>query len=144
MITRKDYKDFLFDPPLTELGSHQCKTLEGLQMHDKISIRIEPCLFEFFKGYPVVPVKWPFLDLDELTQNGYNIDKSYKPFYPIESLRKDEDELMFYTRSYFITKSILKNHEINQGNLLIVGHVRIEKGIFYNKKQNLLFIGINN
>jgi hypothetical protein len=169
MITRKDYKDFLFDPPLTELGLHQCKIvgeelenqgikidhiycspalrciqtadkiLEGLQIRDKVSIRIEPCLFEFLKWYPVVPVKWPFLDLDELTQNGYNIDKSYKPFYPIESLRKDEDELMFYTRSYFITKSILKNHEINQGNLLIVGHVRIEKESFTTTKQNLLF-----
>jgi len=153
MVIRKDFKDFLFDPPLTELGLHQCKIvgeelaaqgikidhvysspalrciqtadkiLEGLQMRDKISIRIEPCLFEFLKWYPVVPVKWPFLDLDELTQNGYHVDKSYKPFYPIESLRKDEDELMFYTRSHFITKSILKNHEINQGNLLIVGHV---------------------
>ncbi|CAF2377926.1 unnamed protein product [Rotaria sp. Silwood2] len=152
MVKRKDLKDFLFDPPLTELGLHQCKIvgeelvaqgikidhvysspalrcvqtadkiLEGLQMRDKIPIRIEPCLFEFLKWYPVVPVKWPFLDLDELTQNGYMVNKSYKPFYPIESLRKDEDELMFYTRSHFITKAILKNHETDGGNLLIVGH----------------------
>jgi hypothetical protein len=92
-------------------------------MRDKISIRIEPCLFEFLKWYPVVPVKWPFLDLDELTQNGYNVDKSYKPFYPIESLRKDEDELMFYGRSHLIATSILKNHENQEGNLLLVGHV---------------------
>jgi hypothetical protein len=76
-------------------------------------------------------VKWPFLDLDELIRNGYNVEKSYKPFYPIESLRKDEDELMFYTRSYFITTSILKNHEINQGNLLIVGHVSFRKKKFF-------------
>ncbi|CAF0897476.1 unnamed protein product [Rotaria sp. Silwood1] len=152
LVKRKDIKDFIFDPPLTELGLHQCKTvgeelvaqgikidhvysspalrcvqtadkiLEGLQMRDKISIRIEPCLFEFLKWYPIVPVIWPFLDLDELTQNGYKVDKSYQPFYPMESLRKDEDELMFYTRSHFITKAILKNHEIDGGNLLIVGH----------------------
>jgi broad specificity phosphatase PhoE len=166
MVIRKDFKDFLFDPPLTELGLHQCKIvgeelaaqgiqidhiysspalrciqtadkiLEGLQTRDKISIRIEPCLFEFLKWYPVVPVQWPFLDFDELTQNGYNIDKSYKPFYPIESLRSDEDELMFYTRSHFITKSILKNHETNQGNLLIVGHVSLNS----NKKKKYYFI----
>jgi broad specificity phosphatase PhoE len=169
MVTRKDFKDFLFDPPLTELGLHQCKIvgeelaaqgikidhvysspalrciqtadkiLEGLQMRDKISIRIEPCLFEFLKWYSVVPVKWPFLDLNELNDNGYHIDQSYKPFYPIESLRKDEDELMFYTRSYFITTSILKNHEINQGNLLIVGHVSFRKKKFFFYK-NFLFI----
>lgn len=157
MVRRKDLKDFLFDPPLTELGLHECKMigeelaaqgikishvysspalrcvqtadkiLEGLQIRDKVSIRIEPCVFEFLKWYPVVPVKWPFLDLDELHQNGYNVDKSYKPFYPIESLRKDEDELMFYTRSHFITTSILKNHENDGGNVLIVGHVSIER-----------------
>jgi broad specificity phosphatase PhoE len=154
MVTRKDFKDFLFDPPLTELGLHQCqiigeelaaqgikidhvyssptlrciqtadKILEGLQTRDTIPIRIEPCLFEFLKWYPVIPVKWPFLDIDELKENGFHIDRSYQPFYPIESLRKDEDELMFYTRSYLITTSILKNHESNKGNILIVGHVK--------------------
>lgn len=152
MVTRRDLKDFLFDPPLTELGLHECKMvgeelkaqgveihhvyaspalrciqtadkiLEGLQLRDQISIRIEPCLFEFLKWYPVVPVKWPFLDSDELIKNGYNIDQSYKPFYPIESLRKDEDELMYYTRSHFIVTSILKNHRFDAGNLLLVGH----------------------
>ncbi|CAF1316414.1 unnamed protein product [Rotaria sp. Silwood1] len=152
MVTRKDLKDFLFDPPLTELGLHECKMvgeelaaqgveihhvyaspalrcvqtadkiLEGLQIRDKRPIRIEPCLFEFLKWYSVVPVKWPFLDLDELTRNGYNVDKSYKAFHPIESLRKDEDELMYYTRSHSTVTSILKNHEMDGGNLLIVGH----------------------
>ena len=155
MVTRRDLKDFLFDPPLTELGLHECKMvgeelraqgieihhvysspalrcvqtadkiLEGLQLRDEINIRIEPCLFEFLKWYPVVPVKWPFLDLDELTKNGYNVDTSYKPFYPIESLRKDEDELMYYTRSHFIATSILKNHQIDGGNVLLVGHVKL-------------------
>ncbi|CAF2740821.1 unnamed protein product [Rotaria sp. Silwood2] len=152
MVTRKDLKDFLFDPPLTELGLHECKMvgeelaaqgveihhvyaspalrcvqtadkiLEGLQIRGKRPIRIEPCLFEFLKWYSIVPVKWPFLDLDELTRNGYNVDKFYKPFHPIESLRKDEDELMYYTRSHSIITSILKNHEIDGGNLLIIGH----------------------
>lgn len=156
MVIRRDFKDFLFDPPLTELGLHECKMvgeelatqgveihhvyaspalrcvqtadkiLEGLKIRDKVLIRIEPCLFEFLKWYSVVPIKWPFLDSDELTRNGFNIDKSYKPFHPIESLRKDEDELMYYTRSHSTITSILKNHEIDGGNLLIVGHVRID------------------
>jgi phosphohistidine phosphatase SixA len=176
MVTRKDLKDFLFDPPLTELGLHECKMvgeelaaqgieihhvyaspalrcvqtadkiLEGLQLRDKISIRIEPCLFEFLKWYPVVPVKWPFLDLDELTKNGYNVEKSYKPFYPIESLRKDEDESMYYTRSHFIMTSILKNHETDGGNLLIVGHVT-EIIFFFFHEENFkffCFLGTNN
>ncbi len=174
MVTRKDFKDFLFDPPLTELGLHQCqmigeelaaqgikidhvyssptlrciqtadKILEGLQMRETTPIRIEPCLFEFLKWYPVIPVKWPFLDFDELKENGFNIDKSYQPFYPIESLRKDEDELMFYTRSYFITTSILKNHELNQGNILIVGHVNeirfLYKILFCFRHQQLKYV----
>jgi broad specificity phosphatase PhoE len=164
MVTRKDFKDFLLDPPLTELGLHQgkivgeelanqgikidyvyssptlrCiqtadKILEGLKMREKISIRIEPCLFEFLKWYPVIPVTWPFLDLDELIENGYNIDKTYKQFYPIESLRTDENELMFYMRSHLIITSILKNHQIDEGNLLIVGHVNIKKNNFYSHK----------
>ena len=153
MVTRRDLKDFLFDPPITELGLHESKMigeelaaqgikihhvyaspalrcvqtadkiLEGLQMRDNIAIRIEPCLFEFLKWYPMVPVKWPFLDLDELTRNGYNVDKSYKPFYPMESLRKDEDESMFYARSHLIVTSILRNHNTDEGNVLLVGHV---------------------
>lgn len=153
MVRRKDVKDFLFDPPITELGLHQCRTvgeelaaqsikidhvysspalrcvqtadqiLEGLGMRDRIPIRIEPCLFEFLKWYPVLPVKWPFLDLDEFSQNGFFIDKTYKPTYPIESLRQDEDELMYYTRSHLITKNILKTHQKDSGNILIVGHV---------------------
>jgi hypothetical protein len=116
-------------------------------MRDEISIRIEPCLFEFLKWYPVVPVKWPFLDLDELTRNGYNVDKSYKAFYPMESLRKDEDELMYYTRSHFIMTSILKNHEIDGGNLLIVGHVRFNElkvGFFLLRKHFYFILGAIN
>ena len=161
MVVRRELKDFLFDPPLTELGLHECKMvgeelraqgveihhvyaspalrcvqtadkiLEGLQLRDQISIRIEPCIFEFLKWYPVVPVKWPFLDFDELTKNGYNVDRTYKPFYPIESLRKDEDELMYYTRSHFIATSILKNHQFDGGNVLLVGHVRHTERRFF-------------
>ncbi|CAF0872694.1 unnamed protein product [Didymodactylos carnosus] len=152
MIQRRDNKDFLFDPPLTELGLVECKMvgeellaqgvkishvysspalrcvqtadkiIEGLNKKDEIPIRIEPCLFEFLKWYPVVPLKWPFLTIDELSKNGYHVDNFYKPFYPIESLRKDEDEQMYYTRSHFIITSILKNHELDGGNVLIVGH----------------------
>ena len=155
MVSRRDLKDFLFDPPITELGLHECKMigeelasqgiriehvyaspalrcvqtadkiLEGLQRREEIPIRIEPCLFEFLKWYPMVPAKWPFLDLDELTRNGYHVDQSYKPFYPMESLRKDEDEAMYYRRSHFIVTSILKNHELDGGNVLIVGHVSV-------------------
>ena len=154
MIKRKDYKDFLIDPPLTEFGLHECKQLgeqlaaqgiqidhiyaspalrciqtadkilEGLNKRDKIPIRIEPCLFEFLKWYPFIPVKWPFLDYNELAENGFHIDRSYKPFCPIESLRKDENELMFYSRSHLTTTSILKSHQKTQGNILMVGHVR--------------------
>lgn len=152
MIKRKDYKDFLIDPPLTELGLYQCKQLgeelaaqgiqidhiyaspalrciqtadkiiEGLNKRNQIPIRVEPCLFEFLKWYPVVPVQWPFLDHNELIENGFHIDRSYKPFFPIESLRKDENELMFYSRSHLTTTSILRNHLKTQGNILMVGH----------------------
>jgi broad specificity phosphatase PhoE len=173
MVQRKDLKDFLFDPPITELGLYHCQVmgeelalqdiqidhvysspalrciqtadriLQGLGKRDRISIRIEPCLFEFLKWYPIIPVKWPFLDLQELTDNGYNVDRSYKPFYPIESLRKDEDELMYYNRSHLITTSILRNHQADQGNVLIVGHVSEMKNECIDYESDL-FLGPDN
>ncbi len=41
---------------------------------------------------------------------------------------------MFYMRSHLIITSILKNHQIDEGNLLIVGHVNIKKNNFYSHK----------
>ncbi|KAI0979845.1 hypothetical protein GJ496_006279 [Pomphorhynchus laevis] len=137
---RKNPKDFLFDPPLTEIGLvhskligeelEACKThikycycspalrciqtatkiLEGMKRTD-IAIRIEPCLFEFLKWHPVMPLKSPFMDMDELRNNGFHIDTSYKTVYPLESLRKDEDETMYYTRSHTVMLQIIRNHD---------------------------------
>ena len=161
MVTRKDLNDFHFDPPLTELGLHQCQMvgeelaiqgvqidhvycspalrciqtadqiLRGLNKRDKVPIRIEPCLFEFLKWYPVLPVKWPFMNADELISNGFHIDRTYQAQHPIESLRRDEDELMFYHRSHLITTSILKNHQSDGRNILFVGHVSLKFFIFF-------------
>lgn len=137
---RRNSKDFLFDPPLTEVGlvhsrfvgeeldacgTHikhcysspalRCiqtatKILEGMNRSD-IPIRIEPCLFEFLKWHPVMPLKSPFMDVEELRSNGFHIDTSYKTVYPLESLRKDEDEAMYYTRSHTVMQQIIRNHE---------------------------------
>ncbi|KAL7669362.1 hypothetical protein ACOME3_010022 [Neoechinorhynchus agilis] len=148
---RKSVRDFLFDPPLTELGLIQSKIigeellnsgskidscysspalrcvqtasmiLEGFQRKD-INIRIEPCLFEFLKWHPVMPMSNPFMSIEELKRNGYNVDIAYRPVYPLESLRKDEDESMFYTRSHAVMLQIIRNHEPRKNHILIVGH----------------------
>lgn len=140
---RRNPKDFLFDPPLTEVGlvhSHligeeldacgiiiqhcysspalRCiqtasKILEGMNKRD-IPIRIEPCLFEFLKWHPSMPLKSPFMDGEELSNNGFHIDTQYKTVYPLTSLRKDEDEGMYYTRSHTVMQQIIRNHENDQ------------------------------
>ena len=63
------------------------------------------------------------MNAEELISNGFHIDRTYQAQHPIESLRRDEDELMFYHRSHLITTSILKTHQQDGKNILLVGHV---------------------
>jgi bisphosphoglycerate-dependent phosphoglycerate mutase len=135
--------DYLFDPPLTEMGLHQAKLtgeellsqgitithcysspalrsiqtadkiLEGMNLKKTVPIRIELGLFEFLRWQINMPNKYPFMDLQSLVAAGYNIDLSYTPALHYEMLQFDETEEIYYQRSYYMTKKITDMHDTN-------------------------------
>ncbi|XP_013419245.1 ubiquitin-associated and SH3 domain-containing protein B [Lingula anatina] len=83
-------------------------------------IRVEDGLFEWCGWYkPGMPV---WFTPAELRQNGYNVDSQYSPHYPAKKLTPDESIDDYYQRCYHVTKTMLKSHEKEGGNILIVGH----------------------
>ncbi|CAF0887767.1 unnamed protein product, partial [Didymodactylos carnosus] len=142
---RQAIKDFDADPPLTYKGlkdayhtgtvlreknihinycysspSLRCiqtaaKMLEGLQLQNKMKIRIEPGLFEctgWYVNETTDTLQMPrFMTKKELIENKYKIDKSYKEQMSFSTLSRLEDELEFYERSHLVTSQILKIHE---------------------------------
>lgn len=132
--------DFLFDPPLTEVGLLQArlngeelaqngvniahvyvspalrsiqtadKILDGMNLKHLVQLRIEPGLFELMSWQAFIPNKYPFLDPYKLKAFGYNIDLSYRPLIPYEFLRHDENEEIFYHRSHYVTKTLCDRH----------------------------------
>ncbi|CAF3432324.1 unnamed protein product [Rotaria sp. Silwood1] len=156
---RASIRDFDLDPPLTYKGlkdafhtgtvlrekainitycyaspSLRCvqtaaKLLEGLQLQNKIKIRIEPGLFECTGWYTAsetsTVVTMPrFMTKKELLENKYPIDKNYREQMTMADISQLENELEFYQRSHAVTASILKMHEhefitqIQQGQIL--------------------------
>lgn len=144
--------DFLFDPPLTEMGLHQAKltgeelasqgivikycysspalrsiqtadrVLEGMGLKNKVQIRIELGLFEFLRWQTSLPVKYPFMDLQSLANEGYNIDLNYTPVIKYDMMRYDENEEYYYQRSFLMTKTIVDRHREEGGNIMFVAH----------------------
>ncbi|XP_033747636.1 protein UBASH3A homolog [Pecten maximus] len=144
---RKTHLEFIKDPPLTVIGLHQAKltgenllesgstvfciycspSLRCVQTATEIfkvynlpwKLRIEPGLYEW-TGYQAGVPRW--MAPSELLQHGYPVDTTYVPQYPRERLVEDEPVEVLYARSTETTKQILKNHELEGGNLLFVGH----------------------
>lgn len=146
---RKDIRDFALDSPLTVLGTFQATlTGRGLrssgmrfsQVYVSPSLRciqtatailkemnlihlpmnVEPGLFEFLAWYP--PGKRPiFMTTEELIENGFNINPSYEPIYPLKELFSLPNETLteYYDRSFDLCKQLLK---ATAGNILIIGH----------------------
>lgn len=132
--------EYLYDPPLTEMGMHQAKLtgeelssqgitlaycysspalrsiqtadkiLEGMGLKNSVAIRVEIGLYEFLRWQSTIPTKYPFMDLRSLVAAGYNIDLSYSSLIPYEMLRYDENEEAYYQRSYYMTKCITDRH----------------------------------
>jgi broad specificity phosphatase PhoE len=132
--------DYLFDPPLTEMGLHQAKLtgeellsqgitiahcycspalrsiqtadkiLEGMNLKHLVPIRIELGLFEYLPWQINMPNKYPFMDLRSLVAAGFNIDLNYTPVIMYEMLRFDETIEIYYQRSYYMTKTLTDLH----------------------------------
>ena len=139
-IIQRETFEHDFDPPLTEIGLLQAKLhgeellkngikikhiysspalrsiqtadkiLEGMNLKDTVSIRIETGLFEILSWQLYLPTKYPFLSESTLKENGYNVDLEYSSIIPREILNRNETLQDFYTRSYYMTKTIVDRH----------------------------------
>jgi hypothetical protein len=143
LIARENPYDFEFDPPLTENGLNQArlhgeelarlgikithcysspalrsiqtadKILEGMNLKDKVPIRIEIGLFELLSWQSYLPCRYPFIDKLTLRAYGYNIDLNYEPVLNYENLKPDESINDYYFRSHYVTKVITDAHSMD-------------------------------
>ncbi|XP_041379415.1 protein UBASH3A homolog [Gigantopelta aegis] len=144
----RNVEEYRHDCPLTEIGKVQAYiTGDGLKCgsvqishvysspslrcvqtaHEVVKgigcsalIRVEPTLFEWLGWYkPNVP-KW--ISVEKLASFGYNVDPSYTPFMDIRNLNTDESHQEYYARSSNFTNYMVRKHEEEGGNILIVAH----------------------
>ena len=145
---RQNFRDYLHDPPLTELGlirsyrtgealhrtglrvdycysspSLRCiqtadAILDGMKLRTLVPIRIELGLFECGLWYKNVIPH--FMSINELVLNRLNIETSYNSIQ--KSLSIDENEYDYYERSYLVMRQILAKHDTNDMTILFIGH----------------------
>ncbi|CAF2986362.1 unnamed protein product [Rotaria sp. Silwood2] len=107
---------YCYSSPALRCVQTATKMLEGLQLNNKIKIRIEPGLFECTAWYipnekSNVLTMPQFMTKTELLENKYPIDKNYREQMNIAEISQLETELEFYERSHTVTSTILKIHE---------------------------------
>lgn len=145
---RQHFHDYLYDPPLTELGlirSYRtgealCRTglridhcysspslrciqtadaiLNGMKLRTLIPIRIELGLFECGLWHKNIIPH--FMSINELILNRLNIETSYDSIQ--KSLSIEETEYDYYQRSHFVIEQILAKHDTNDITILFIGH----------------------
>ncbi|CAF3656841.1 unnamed protein product [Rotaria sordida] len=108
--------NYCYSSPALRCVQTAAKILEGLQLQNRIKIRIEPGLFECTGWYTTSEtsniITMPrFMTKKELLENKYSIDKNYREQMTIPEVSQFENELEFYQRSHAVAASILKMHE---------------------------------
>jgi len=68
-------------------------------------MKIEPSLFEWTSWFPETIPTW--LTIQELQENGINVDASYSPMVKSADLKQNESLDHYYERSYKFIKKIL-------------------------------------
>ncbi|CAF0749399.1 unnamed protein product [Adineta ricciae] len=127
---------YCYSSPALRCVQTASKILEGLQLQNKLKIRIEPGLFECTGWYTAsetsnVLTMPRFMTKKELIENKYSIDKHYTEHMTIAEVSQFETELEFYQRSHAVTASLMKMHEaeyisqIQQGQLSPQYHLHI-------------------
>ncbi|ELU07750.1 hypothetical protein CAPTEDRAFT_193119 [Capitella teleta] len=92
--------------------------LRGLSVER--DIHVEPGLFEWLGWYQSgIP---RFLTLPELTEWGFCVDATYSAILPTSKYNMQETTEQHYDRCYQTTKDILRRHENEGGNVLVVAH----------------------
>lgn len=84
-----------------------------MNLKKTVPIRIETGLFELLSWQSYLPNKYPFMNMNSLIKNGYNIDKNYNPVVPYHTIKSNENEELFYKRSHFMTQTIVDSHDNN-------------------------------
>jgi ubiquitin-associated SH3 domain-containing protein len=107
---------YCYSSPALRCVQTAAKILEGLQLQNKLKIRLEPGLFECTGWYTAsetsnVLTMPKFLTKKEFLENKYVIDKHYQEQMSVTDVSQLENELEFYQRSHAVTASILKMHE---------------------------------
>lgn len=112
--------EFVYSSPSFRCIQTTHALLEGMGAAEKKPIRIEPALFEWCGWYPErVP---EFIEANELSAVGYNIDKDYAPLVTVAELSqrfKNESLPEFYDRNHLVTEHSTK---LTSKNILLVAH----------------------
>ncbi|KAF7251171.1 Ubiquitin-associated and SH3 domain-containing protein A [Varanus komodoensis] len=150
MNRKDGIKSYEYDPPLSHCGIFQSRligeallenevmiscvysspalccvqtaqhVLEGLQLEQKVKIRIEPGLFEWTKWESNAAVP-SFVTQRELAEVNYSIDTAYKCIFPLSSLTPSETYEDYINRCSASTKQMVGSCT-TEGTILIVGH----------------------
>ena len=89
-----------------------------MKLNDRVSIRIEPGLFECLHfNYKVVD---SFMTKEELIENGYNIKFHYKPLIGKLDVPESLDE--YFDRCVTVMRDIIERYGHHGGTVLIMTH----------------------
>lgn len=110
--------DYIFASPAyrcLETARHLLLEMNSLET----VINIEPGLFEWMGWYSALP---EFFSPSEFMENGYNINTSYQPIIPLESLKLSIKESIddYYDRGNKISSALTSVHQ--NGNILLICH----------------------
>lgn len=141
---------FAQDSPITEIGSYQARLtgeslfahgikitkvfsspafrcvqtaeaiMDGLKIKEKVKIKTDPGLYEWLAWCRGKLPQW--LSRDELLTFGINIDARYEAFMNTDNFQLNESMEQFYNRTYNAMKWIINQLDVDDENILIIGH----------------------
>ncbi|NWR31751.1 UBS3A protein, partial [Tachuris rubrigastra] len=113
---------YVYSSPALRCVQTAQHVLQGLQLNQKVKIRVEPGLFEWTKweASKVIP---NFMTVAELAEASYNVDTTYRGNFPLSSLVPSESYEDYLSRSSVVMKHIITAcPSKGKGVILIVGH----------------------
>ncbi|XP_065137310.1 ubiquitin associated and SH3 domain containing Bb isoform X1 [Paramisgurnus dabryanus] len=113
--------DFVYCSPSLRCVQTAHEILRGLQQDGRISIRVEPGLFEWTKWVSGTSLP-DWISPTDLAAAKLNVDTTYRPHIPISKLTVSETYETYISRSYQVTKDILAYCKNKGNNILFVGH----------------------
>ncbi|KAA0701951.1 Ubiquitin-associated and SH3 domain-containing protein B [Triplophysa tibetana] len=113
--------DFVYCSPSLRCVQTAHDILRGMQQDGRISIRVEPGLFEWTKWVSGTSLP-PWIPPTDLAAAKLNVDTTYRPLFPINKLTMSETYDMYISRSYKVTRDILAYCENKGNNILFVAH----------------------